>query len=286
MMRRWTTGPMLFAAFAGGGVCASPLGAATLNNVKFDLKRGTVKAAPHDSHGFGLRMIFERDDWEPVFPDEARFNRSVMASTAATSRAIAISTPRGAPISLEIEALAGHRSFNTMRTRRSILGWSWTPSGNVLGVGMTGTYGVQIAKAWRFTPFVSLDYNRIDSARYVDATSPNPYVTDNADTGLTGTVGAVVSHRFGTENRFRALAFGSVVAATSTGGRPREFGSFGTRFVRAIGDSAIKATWEEVGLGLDYRLTPRALLNGAVIHTLGRQDGETMAAKLGLRIVL
>ena len=96
----------------------------------------------------------------------------------------------------------------------------------------------------------------------------------------------MLSHRFGAENRFRALAFGSIVAATSTGGPPREFGSFGTRFVRAIGDSAIKATWEEVGVGLDYRLTQRALLNGAVIHTLDRQDGETMAAKFGLRITL
>lgn len=277
---------MLFSAFAGGSVCASPLTAATLNSVKFDLKRGTAKAAPHDARGFGLQMIFEGDDWEPVFPDETRFNRSVLTSTAATSRAVVISTPRGAPIGLDIQALAGHRSFNTMRIRRSTLGWSWTPSGNVLGVGMTGTYGVRIAKAWRFTPFVSLDYNRIDSARYIDAASPNPYVTDNADTGLTGTVGAALSHRFGAESRFRALAFGSVVAATSTGGPPREFGSFGTRFVRAISDSGIKATWEEVGVGLDYRLTPRALLNGALIQTVDRQDGETTAAKLGLRIVL
>ena len=277
---------MLFSAFAGGIFGLSPLNAATMNSVKFDLKRGAVKVAPHDVHDFSLRMVVEGDDWGPVLPDERRVDPPVAAATAATSRAVAISSTRSAPTSLSVQALAGHRSFNTMRTRRSILGWSWTPSGNVLGVGLTGTYGVRIAKAWRFTPFISLDYNRIDSARYVDAASPNPYVTDNADTGLTGTAGAMLSHRFGAENRFRALAFGSVVAATSTGGPPREFGSFGTRFVRAIGDSAIKATWEEVGVGLDYRLTPRALLNGAVIHTLDRQDGETMAAKFGLRITL
>ena len=277
---------MLFSAFAGGNFYASPLSAATLNSVKFDLKRGAVKVVPHGAHDFSLRRVVEGDDWAPVLPDERRVDLPAVAATAATSRAVAISSPRSTPISLSLQALAGHRSFNTMRTRRSILGWSWTPSGNVLGVGLTGTYGVRIAKAWRFTPFISLDYNRIDSARYVDAASPNPYVTDNADTGLTGTAGAMLSHRFGAENRFRALAFGSVVAATSTGGPPREFGSFGTRFVRAIGDSAIKATWEEVGVGLDYRLTPRALLSGAVIQTLDRLDGETMAAKFRLRVAL
>ena len=44
--------------------------------------------------------------------------------------------------------------------------------------------------------------------------------------------------------------------------------------------------WEEVGMGLDYRLTPRARLNGAVVQTLDRRDGEATAAKFGLRVAL
>lgn len=281
MMLRWISGLVCLGALAAGSAHA-----ATSTDIRFDLKRGAVKMVPMEPQNYDLRVVFEGEDWSPALPESPRNDFSASAATAAMSRAVAVMTPRGNPVELNLNALAGHRSFDTIQRRRSTLGWSVTSGGNDLGVGMTGTYGIRVAKGWRMTPFVSLDYNRIDTARYIDAASPHPYTTDNGDTGMTGTIGAALSHRFGVEKRFRALAFGSMVAATSTGVPPREFGSVGARLVNALGNSAVKAVWEETGFGLDYRLTSRARLNGAILQTIDRMDGDTVAAKFGLRVAL
>ena len=205
------------AALAGGSAHAATQSDVGMKIVKFDLKRGTTKAVPTKLRQFALREIFEGDSWEPVLPEPPRSDLPPVAATDATSRAVAATGYNMARVDLRVQAFAGYRSFDTITSRRATLGWAVTNSGNELGVGTTGTYGIRLAKAWRFTPFVSLDYNRVDSARYVDATSPRPYILDNADTGLTGTIGATVSHRFGAERRFRAMAFGALVAATNTG---------------------------------------------------------------------
>jgi hypothetical protein len=282
MMHRWISGFVLTGAIAG-----APAHGATVSNVKFDLKNSAMRADSARGPAADLRAVFfDGDDWAPIIVDRIHGESLPLASSDATSRALAVTGQPLQRVDLDIQALAGHRSFATMSMRRSVLGWKVTNNGNVLGVGTTGTYGIRLAKAWRFTPFVSFDYNHIDSARYVDAANPRPYTGNNADTGFTGTVGATVSHRFGAERRFRAMAYGAMIAATDSATQPREFGSVGARLVHAIGNSAIDAMWEEVGMGIDYRLNPRARLNGAVVQTIDRGDGEATAAKFGLRIAL
>jgi hypothetical protein len=269
-------------------IAAVPAESATLNSVKFNLRHGAMKAIAEKPQSSALRTIFEGEDWAPVVALPRRDDAPPLAATDATARAVMATGLPMVRVELEIQPLAGHRSFDTMSTRRGTLGWTVVNRGNPLGVGTTGTYGFRLAKAWRFTPFVSIDYNRIDSARYVDSASPRPFMVDNADTGFTGSMGATLSHRFGAERRFRALAFGAMIAATEAASRPqlREFGSAGARLVNALGHSGVEATWSEVGLGLDYRIAPRANLGGSVIQTIDRATGETMGAKLGLRIAL
>jgi Autotransporter beta-domain len=282
MMVRWVSILLATAALAGG-----PVQGATVRNVKFDLKHSAMKADPAAMPVADLHAVFfDGDDWTPVVVEPVRGTALPMAASESMSRAVAMTGTPQVRIELNLQPLAGHRSFDTMSTRRATLGWVLTNNGNALGVGTTGTYGIRLAKAWRFTPFVSIDYNHIDSARYVDRASPRPYMVNNADTGFTGTMGATVSHRFGVERRFRAIAYGAMIAATDTGGPPREFGSVGARLVDAVGNSGIEAMWEEVGMGVDYRLTPRARLSGALVQTIDRRDGEAMSAKFGLRIAM
>jgi hypothetical protein len=270
-----------------GAIAGAPAHGATVSNVKFDLKNSAMRADSARAPVADLRAVFfDGDDWAPTVVDPIHGDSLPLASSDATSRALAVTGQPLQRVDLDIRALAGHRSFATMSMRRSVLGWKVTNNGNALGVGSTGTYGIRLARAWRFTPFVSLDYNHIDSARYVDAANPRPFTGNNADTGFTGTVGATVSHRFGVERRFRAIAYGAMIAATDSATLPREFGSVGAQLVHAIGNSAIDAMWEEVGMGIDYRLTPRARLNGAVVQTIDRGDGEATAAKFALRIAL
>ncbi|UVO55652.1 autotransporter outer membrane beta-barrel domain-containing protein [Sphingomonas sp. SUN039] len=268
-------------------VAGTPAHGAAVSNVKFDLKNSAMKADRAAGPAADLRAVFfDGDDWAPVVVEPMRGDSLPMTASESLSRAVATTGTPQVRIDLNLQPLAGHRSFDTMSTRRATLGWVLTNNGNALGVGTTGTYGIRLAKAWRFTPFVSIDYNHIDSARYVDSTGPRAFMVNNADTGFTGTMGATVSHRFGAERRFRAVAYGAMIAATDTGGQPREFGSVGARLVHALGNSGVEAMWEELGMGLDYRLTPRARVSGALVQTIDRRDGEATAAKFGLRVAL
>jgi Autotransporter beta-domain len=282
MMRRWINCLVLT-----GAVAALPVQAATIHSVLFDLKRVSMKAKPDKAVPSGLHVIFDGEDWAPLTVTPPRIDDHALAATEATTRAVVATGLPMARVDLDLQALAGHRSFDTMTTRQATLGLDVVHRGNALGIGTTGTYGIRLARAWRFTPFVSLDYNRIDSARYVDTNSPRPFMRDNADTGFTGSAGATLSHRFGAERRFRAVAFGAVIAATEADTpRPREFGSIGARVVNALKNSSIEAIREEVGLGLDYRLNPRASLSGAFVQTIDRNDGDAIAAKLSFRVAL
>jgi len=209
-----------------------------------------------------------------------------LAASDATSIAVALSGQPQERVTLELQVLGGHRSFDTMSSLQAPLGWKLSGNGNVLGVGTTGSYGVRLSSTTWLTPFVALDYNRIDSARFVNLGSPRPFTGNNADTGFTGTLGTVVSHRFGAERKLRAIAFGAIVAGTSSGARPQEYGSVGARLAHTIGDSDVDASWGEAGVGVSYGLTPNARLNGVLLQTISRRDGEAVAAKLGLQVVL
>ncbi len=277
---------LIFALLVATSVPGGPATAAPLAQVAYRLQAGAIHTPVANPVPGRLRDIIDDEVGGPADRMVERRADFVIATTAATSHAVTIGTPRGRPPILEVEALAGHRSFDTMIARRAPLGWQVHHGGSVLGVGSTGTYGIRVARRWRLTPFVSVDYNRIDSGRHVDATSPRPFIPDNADTGISASTGATLAHRFGPGQGFRALAFGALVAGARDGGAPREFGSIGARFVNALGNRGDETVWEEMGFGLDYRLTPRAQLDTAIVHTFDRIGGDTLAAKLGLKIVL
>lgn len=280
-MFRWLAFTAATAVVAG-----VPAHGATLNGVKFDLKWRTAQAVSATTPQVDLRATLDGGNWAPVSNDGPRHDFLALAASDATSIAVALTGLPQARVDLELQALAGHRSFDAISEQRPTVGWNLSGTGNVLGVGTTGTFGIRLARDWRVTSFISLDYNHIDTARFVNPASPHPFSSNNADTGFTGSLGAAVSHRLGAGRRIRALAYGALVAATSNGVEPQEFGSVGARLAHALGDTGLKATWEEVGIGFDYRMAPRVRLNGAVLQTLDRRYGEAMAAKIGLQIVL
>ncbi len=279
-MRHWPAFVAVSALSVGVPAHAAP------SLVGFELQRHGGAAGPAEPPRSGLPATINGEDWSHAVAEPGRHEFLALAASDSTSIAVALSGQPQIRVELELQALAGHRSFDTMSTGHMPLGWKLSSNGNALGVGTTGSFGVRLSATTRLTPFVALDYNRIDSARYVNVGSPRPFTGNNADTGFTGTLGAVVSHRFGAERKLRAIAFGAIVAATSSGARPREYGSVGARFADAIGNSDVDASWGEAGVGVNYRLTRNARLNGVLLQTINRMDGEAVAAKLGLQIVL
>ena len=240
-------------------------------------------AALHPLPGLELRS----DDAEFAIT-EPRFelpqaDRPANAPTIATRDAMLVALR---PVELRIQALAGHRSFDTMRLRRAKLGWQMSTGSNALGIGMTGSYGIRIARGWRFTPFAALDYNRVDSARIVDANSPNPFVQDNADTGLTASAGATMSHRFRALPKLRIIGFGAVIAGADDTIAPRDSASVASRVLQSLGSSGPDAIWYEVGGGADYTLSPTMRVGAGVVGTMNRASGEAIAGKVSIRIAM
>ncbi len=279
-MCRWLS----FAAVNAVVVGAPALAATT--PFSFDLQRHAGRDGPVAVSGGDLRATNRSEDWSRVVADPGRHRFPALAASDATSIAVALTAQPQSRVELDLQAMAGHRSFDTLSSRQPASGWTLSSNGNGLGVGTTGSFGLRLSGAWQIAPFISLDYNHIDTARFVNTTSPRPFSGNNADTGFAGTMGAVVSHRFGAEQRLRLMAYGAMVAASGNGARPQEFGSVGARLAHAIGDSGIETVWKETGVGLNYRLTSHARLDGVILQTIDRRDGDNLAAKLGLQIVL
>ena len=284
MKQRVVSGLALIgASFAGIG---SPVLAVGLQRQNPLHDPGGATRAPTLRDGLG-RLV---DDPEFAIV-EPRFelpqaDRSANARTEATRDALLIALPALRPVELRIEPLSGHRGFDTMRFRRATLGWRMTTGSNALGIGMTGSYGVRIARGWRFTPFAALDYNRIDSARIVDVASPNPFVQDNADAGLTATAGATVSHRIRAWPKLRFVGFGAMVAGSDYMPSPRDAASVAARVIQSLGSSAPDSLWYEYGAGADYTLSPAARIGAGVVGTANRTTGDTIAGKVSIRVVM
>jgi Autotransporter beta-domain len=264
-------------------VVAAPVHAAA-GDPAYRLKTISLSTSAHTDHSPRLDVL-DGEEFGSVVPEERTLGvLPSFAATQATGIALDISPFVQRPTQLNIEALAGHRAFDTMRRRRASDGWRMTPSNNELGVGLTGSWGVDMGRDATALPFVSIDYDRIDTARFVNAHSPRPYVVNNADTGLTFTAGMEAAWRFGEGKRFRLGGYGAVVAATGTGGMAPEAASAGARIVQSLTSSDLQPLYGDVGASLSYAAAPRVRISGSVVQTLDRSAGDAMAMRLALRI--
>lgn len=200
-----------------------------------------------------------------------------MLAIADASRAKA-SVP--ARVDLEIDPMAGHRSFETMRGETPAYGWRLAASGDPLGVGLTGAYGVPLVEGVMATPFVSLDYNRVDSARTVDARSPQPYMTDNADTGLTASAGAEIAWQLG--KSWQLSGFGAALAGSGPEYEPHDAASIGARLVSTVGESRLNALSYDFGVSASYALSSDVRVTAGMVQSVGGVNGGVVAARISL----
>lgn len=267
------------------GLATAPVQAATTApTYRIDLLTiATSRAGPVD-HGQRLDAL-DGEEFAPLFPvDRALGEQPVFAPTDATGVAMAARSFQQRPADLVFEPLAGHRAFDTMRRHRASEGWRLSPSNNTLGVGLTGSWGIDMGHNAVAMPFVSLDYDRIDTARFVNPGSPRPYIVDNADTGLTFTAGMQAAWRFGDGKRFRLGGYGALIAATGTGGMAPDAASAGARIVQSLASSQLQPLYADVGASLTYAVTPRMRISGSFVQTLDRTAGDAMAMRLAFRM--
>jgi hypothetical protein len=203
---------------------------------------------------------------------------------------IALQTsPRLSPLLLQVHPLASHRSFDAMTTQDATpYQLAITASNTALGVGLSAAYAVpmrwgRVGKGWTASPFISMDYNRVDSARLVNANSPKPFTNDNADTGLTGAAGATISYSLGSHARLRIDGFGAAIASTQGEASERDLSSASAQLESALHAHGIESVWIEYGARAHYRLNRQLNLEAAVVRTSGPVNGSATATMFGLR---
>jgi hypothetical protein len=197
---------------------------------------------------------------------------------------IALASKSSNPVQLEIEALAGHRSFTSLTEQASPKRHlAISASNSVYGVGTAIRFALPIAPGWSIMPFASIDYNLVDSAKTVNKFSPRPFVRDNADTGLTGSLGAVLSLMSKKAGGIRVDGYGAVIVGNSKMASNQEFASVGAQVLNALNARGTKTAWAEFGVRARVSLAPRLQLQGAILRAVGPASSSSTAEMIGLR---
>jgi hypothetical protein len=243
----------------------------------------SLSIAPTQSptHARQLLLIDERTKNDvPYIRLQTPINQRITeAPQAQLSQGVVV--PSMMPVSLRIEPMAGHLGLVSAQDAGGRLGITTVIANNVLGVGITQAYGVALGDRITASPFVALDYNRVDSTRYINLNSPRPFTNDNADTGLTATFGIAIRPTLGSVARLAPSVFiASVIGSDNTQFVPREASSVGARIVQSIGSNGPEVMWSEVGTGIDYRLSGTSLLRAALVQTIGHPNGDGITAQV------
>ncbi len=221
-------------------------------------------------------------DYAPRLPLADRETEVVTAQDSV----VALGARAFLPVALRIDALAGHLAFASAQDHRQTAGSRFDATNNVLGVGLAKSYGVAVSTKWLLTPFAAIDYNRVDSDRQLNAASPRPYSPDNADIGLTATLGATATHALGGRSRAQLLLFGALVVGAQNSGPSKEASSFGSRIIQSLDSGGPERLWSEVGTGVDVHVSARSMLRASMIQTVGHPDGDALAARLRFSLSL
>jgi len=189
--------------------------------------------------------------------------------------------PSATPVNLQIEPLAGHLGGVSTLDVAGQAGFTTSIANNLLGVGITQAYGIALSDRLIVSPFAALDYNRVDSTRLINLDSPRPFTNDNADTGLTATLGIAAQPHILADSRFAPTAFAALVFGSDNHyAVPREASSVGARIIQSIGSNGPEVAWSEVGTGIDYRLSKLSFVRASIMQTVGHPNGDSIAAQL------
>lgn len=251
---------------------APSLATNAINNIRADMSPPTDDRPSFFNWQIGgsLRHQFDR-------PDEQTLDPSVATQLASVTHFV--------PIKLEIEALSGHRSFATQSLRERT-GHRLTVdiSNTIFGVGTTLSFDAAVARHFYASPFVSLDYNRVDTARTVNVRSPVPFARNNGDTGLAGSAGATVSYVFGAQENFRMMGYGAVSAGSRSQIYDDDSATVATRVVHALSKPAVDSIGVEIGVSTSYNLTSDLRVDTAVVRASLADGRATTSGTVALNL--
>ncbi len=188
--------------------------------------------------------------------------------------------------SLDAYVSLGQRHFSPERFQRAN-GRTITiaSNGHTRGAGAALTYDAPLGDHAFFSPFVAVDYARIDTARAI--TRPNGSLVSQTETqdGVTGTAGATLQYLFGTGSAHSLGPYGAFVTSSNTTAYTR--GAAPVAMARLLGALDVPGrndSWAEYGASASFALARPLRLDLSVVRTAGFAGRDSLSASAGLRV--
>ena len=193
-------------------------------------------------------------------------------------------------LGLDAYVSAGSRSFDAAAFR-TLGGQAITVdrSGSLFAVGGSASYDIALTDRLFLSPFVGVDYNKIDFAvALFNAGQPVGSQRQSSD-GVTGSAGVNLSHLFANEagsiSLSGAISTASNIAAVGQIGFGGGVQTGGPRanLPRFADTPAQSGTWGEVGASLSLNASKAVAIDFSVIQTISFPFGDTTAGIAGVR---
>jgi hypothetical protein len=188
-------------------------------------------------------------------------------------------------VSIDAYGTLGKRTFGAetyeRRTGRPI---TIASNGKTAALGASLTYDLPVGGNGFVSPFVALDWSRVDTARAINVPTLGLISQKEKQAGTTGTLGATAQLLFGPDSGHSAGLYGAFVTSSNTTAYNR--GASPIAAARVLGASdlpGIKDSWGEIGATASVRLAKPLRLDLSVIRTLGFAGAESTSGAVGVR---
>lgn len=207
--------------------------------------------------------------------------QSLLSAVPVDSEAITLSTGRSFDdLSLDSYVSFGRRRFDPEMFQR--LGQMVTVDSNGASFAIGGalTYDVSLSASIILSPFVAIDYDKVDIARAVTLPGGAVRTITSNEEGVTGSVGASVQKLFGAHAIGANAAF--VATSNSSAARSGTAGGTGNRIVAALNVPGQSDEWLALGASASFAVAEKWRLNFNVNRSIGFAGPEATTISLGL----
>lgn len=197
------------------------------------------------------------------------------------SDAVTLSAGRSfGDISLDGYVALGQRRFDTESFERLGRTVTINSDGSSFAMGGALTYDAAISDSVVLSPFVALDYDRVDIGRAVGLPGGDIRTITMKEDGVTGSVGAALQKLFGEHAVGTNAAF--VATSNSSAARSGTTDAMTSRIVAARNVPGQSDEWAEVGASASFALAEKLRLNLNANRTLGFAGPEATSLAAGL----
>lgn len=211
---------------------------------------------------------------------------SVRDAIPATTRQVKVAggTSFGA-LSIDAYASVGDRVFKSARIDRKGRTITLAAGGSTASGGIAVTYDHSLSSTLFLSPFLALDYDRVDTARVLVRPGGGITAVSQPQTGLTGSGGIALQYLFGPSHRHAVVGSATFVTTSNDSAVNRSNAAGGVaKSLGILAGSGRSDSWGELGAIASYGLSDRLSVNIAGVRTLGFGGGDSTSVSVGTRL--